>query len=102
MARALEYLVAALGEAEAAARWYAERSAAAARQFSEDLDAAEAAIVANPEAWPPFDHGTRRYLLRHFPFSVVYRFEPERVLIVAVMHFRRRPAYWRRRTSSPG
>jgi hypothetical protein len=38
--RALEYVAAALDEAEAAARWYAERSATSARQFSEELDAA--------------------------------------------------------------
>jgi len=96
----LEYVAAALTEAEAAARWYAERSATAARRFSEELDAAEAAIAANPEAWPPFEHGTRHHLLRRYPFSVVYRIEPERILIVAVMHFRRRPAYWLRRKSA--
>lgn len=100
MARALEYAPAALDETEAAARWYAERSPATARQFSEEIDAAEAAIVASPEAWPAFDHGTRRYQLRRFPFSVVYRLDPERILVVAVMHFRRRPAYWRRRAST--
>jgi hypothetical protein len=29
-----------------------------------------------PNAWPRFDHDTRRYLLRRFPFSIVYRVEP--------------------------
>jgi toxin ParE1/3/4 len=72
VARALEYLDEALAEAEAAARWYAERSLAAALAFSEEIDAAESAIARLPEAWPPFEFGTRRYLLRRFPFSVVY------------------------------
>lgn len=53
MARTLEYLASALGEAEAAAQWYAERSATAARQFSEELDAAEAALVANQNCGRP-------------------------------------------------
>jgi hypothetical protein len=66
--------------------------------FSEEIDAAESAIVRLPEAWPPFDLGTRRYLLRRFPFSVVYRVEPQRVLIVAVAHAHRRPGYWKSRT----
>lgn len=69
MARALEYLDAALEEAEAAARWYASHSEAAAIAFSEELDTAEDAIARLPEAWPPFEYGTRRYLLRRFPFS---------------------------------
>jgi len=70
VARELEYLEEALQEAEAGARWYAERSATAAAAFSDELDAAEAVIVRLPEAWPLFDHGMRRYLLRRFPFSV--------------------------------
>lgn len=75
MTRELEYLEEALDEAEAAARWYAERSVTAAAAFSSELDAAESAIARLPEAWPPFDQGTRRYLLQPFPFSVVYRVE---------------------------
>jgi len=74
--RELEYLEEALDEAEAAARWYAERSVTAAAAFSS---------------------GTRRYLLQRFPFSVVYRVEARRILIVAVAHARRRPSYWRSR-----
>jgi toxin ParE1/3/4 len=93
----LEYLEEALQEAETAARWYAERSVTAAAAFSSEMDAAESAIVRLPDAWPPFDHGTRRYLLQRFPFSVVYRVEARRILIVAVAHARRRPGYWKSR-----
>lgn len=82
MARVLEYLDAALEEAEAAARWYASHSEVAAVAFSEELDAAEDAIARLPEAWPTYDHGTRRYLLRRFPFSVIHRVEAQRIVIV--------------------
>ena len=30
---------------------------------------AESAIRRLPNAWPPYDHGTRRYLLRRYPFG---------------------------------
>jgi toxin ParE1/3/4 len=93
----LEYLDDAIAEAEAAARWYAERSATAAAGFAEEIDAALSAITRMPAAWPPFAHGTRRYLLRRFPYSVVYRVERDRILIVAVAHGHRRPGYWRSR-----
>ena len=59
-------------EARAARRWYAERSGAAADAFLEELDHAAAQIEQFPEAWPPHVAGTRRYILRRFPFSVVY------------------------------
>jgi plasmid stabilization system protein ParE len=94
VARELEYLREAVEEAEAAARWYAERSATAAVEFSAELDAAESAIAQFPEAWPPFNHDTRRYLLRRFPFNVIYRVEPDRIVILAIAHARRRPGYW--------
>jgi hypothetical protein len=58
--RELEYLEEAVEEAEAAARWYRERSVTAATAFSDEIDAAESAIRRLPEAWPPFDYGTRR------------------------------------------
>ncbi len=97
MGRELEYLAEALTEAEAAARWYAERSPAAGVGFDDEVEAAEAAIAAHPEAWPRFDHGTRRYLLRRYPFSIVYQFDVNRIVIVAVAHAKRRPGYWKHR-----
>jgi plasmid stabilization system protein ParE len=93
----LEYLPEALVEAEAAARWYASRSLKASTGFAEEIDTAISAIVRLPAAWPTFDHGTRRYLLRRFPYSVVYRLERDRILIVAIAHGHRRPDYWRSR-----
>jgi plasmid stabilization system protein ParE len=97
VARDLEYLDQAVVDAEEAARWYAERSPTAATRFSVELDEAEAAIIERPEAWPAAGGGNRHYLLRRFPFSVVYRLEQSRVLIVAVAHGRRRPDYWKDR-----
>jgi plasmid stabilization system protein ParE len=103
VSRAVDYLDEAIEEAEAAARWYAERSSSAAVGFADEVDAAIAAIEQTPEAWPPYDHGTRHYLLRRYPFSVVYRIEETRILVVAVTHGRRRPGYWASRLQSrPG
>jgi plasmid stabilization system protein ParE len=97
VARELKYLEQAVAEAEGAARWYAERSPTAATRFSAELDAAETAILERPEAWPPTSDGNRHYLLRRFPFSVVYRVEESQVIVVAIAHGRRRPNYWKHR-----
>ena len=98
----LEYLDEALDEAEQAARWYAERSPTAAAAFAEELDVAAAAIEQTPGTWPAHDHGTRRFLLRRFPYSVVYRVEPTRIVVVAIAHAHRRPGYWTPRLESRG
>ena len=67
----------------------------------EEIDAAVAAIEQNAEAWPLYVHGTRHYLLRRYPFSVVYRIEDATILIVAVAHGHRRPGYWASRLPHP-
>jgi hypothetical protein len=41
--------------------------------------------------------GTRRLVLRRFPFAIVYRLAGEFVLVLAIAHMRRRPGYWRGR-----
>ena len=102
MTRRLEYLDEALDEAEEAARWYAERSPTVAAGFTDELDVAAAAIEQAPAAWPPYDRGTRRFLLRRFPYFLVYRLEPTRVVIVAVAHALRRPGYWKDRLRASG
>ena len=102
MTRRLEYLDDALDEAEEAARWYAERSPTAAAGFTDELDVAAAAIERAPESWPQYDHGTRRFLLRRFPYFLVYRIELTRVVIVAVAHAHRRPGYWKDRLRAQG
>jgi plasmid stabilization system protein ParE len=84
-------------EAEAAERWYRERNETAATRFRRELDRAVGLIAERPEAAPPYVANTRRFLLRRFPFVVVYRVFSERVQVVAVAHARRRPHYWLQR-----
>lgn len=84
----------AIAEARAARQWYASRSAGAAEAFVAELDVALDRIGEAPRTWPPYLAGTRRYLLRRFPFFVVFREVDDRVQIVAVAHARRQPGYW--------
>jgi plasmid stabilization system protein ParE len=93
----LEYLEEALEEAAEAARWYAERSPVAAAAFADELQTAAESIQRNPHTWPRFAHQTRRFLLKHFPYSVVYSVKPDRIVIIAVAHAHRRPGYWKDR-----
>ena len=88
---------AALEESTAAERWYRERSETAAAAFGAELDRAVEQIGDAPERWPRHGHGTRRFVLRRFPFSVIYRVGSAETEIIAVAHGRRRPDYWKGR-----
>ncbi|MGH7251628.1 MAG: type II toxin-antitoxin system RelE/ParE family toxin [Nitrospiraceae bacterium] len=93
----LEFHPDAVAEAHAAGEWYKQRSEAAGAAFLAELDHAVELISRSPRRWPPYLHGTRRYLLHRFPFSVVYRERPDALTVVAVAHARRRPGYWKSR-----
>lgn len=56
-----------------------------------------AAVAEAPGRWPQYFEGSRRYVLRRFPFAVVYREFKGTLQIVAGAHGRRRPDCWRTR-----
>lgn len=87
----------AIAEAAAARIWYAERSESAGNAFVAELDTAIERICAMPDSCPVYLHGTRRYLLKRFPFLVVFRQHFGRPQVIAVAHGHRRPGYWNRR-----
>lgn len=91
----VEFHPEALEEAQAAMRWYRERSEPAAVGFMREL---ERAVAEAPQRWPAGAAGTRRFLLRRYPFCLVYRERPSSVQIIAAAHGRRRPGYWRHRS----
>ena len=87
----------AVAEARAAVQWYRGRSASAADAFLVELDRAVERIADNPEMYPHYVRGTRRYLLQRFPFYLVYREISGKLEIVAIAHGRRKPGYWKKR-----
>jgi plasmid stabilization system protein ParE len=84
----------AIAEARGARRWYEDRNPEAAEAFMTELDLAITRIEETPRRWPLYLADTRRYLLRRFPFFVVFREVDDRVQIVAIAHAKRRPGYW--------
>jgi plasmid stabilization system protein ParE len=77
--------------------WYVERSPGAAIGFVAEIDAAIERIGADPERFPRTYAGCQRYILNRFLYNVIYYRTPERIVIVAIAHAKRRPAYWRSR-----
>ena len=78
--------------------WYLERNVKAAESFVWEFERGLALIQETPRLWAKFEAGTRRYVLRRFPYSIIYReFGEDTLEIVAVAHDKRRPGYWRNR-----
>jgi len=54
-------------------------------------------ILNSPTAWPVMEEDVRRCLVNRFPFGVLYSIESTEIFILAVMHLRRDPNYWKKR-----
>lgn len=91
-----------LAEAEAldAARWYRERNLLAAQRWRLDLQAALRRIAAAPQQFPVYLHQTRRLFLRRFPFFIVFLELDESIVVLALVHAKRKPGYWVQREKS--
>ena len=74
--------------------WYAERSMQAAERFDMEFDHAIETIGSDPERFPRFDDRPRFYLMRHFPYEVIYRRHDDHLVVIAVAHMSRQPRYW--------
>ena len=100
MALPIEFHPEAAGEGAAARAGYGERRGRAGAACLAELDSACQRIAAAPGRYPAYDASTRRYVMRRFPFNVIYRMRSgaeDSVEIIAVAHGRRRTAYWRNR-----
>lgn len=82
--------------AEATA-WYMERSWETSRAFLLEFVRVKRLIEEAPRRWRELEDGVRRVTFRRFPYALIYIEEPDRVLVLAVMHQRRRPGYWKGR-----
>lgn len=76
---------------------YARIHPTLAQSLADEVSVARQRIAEQPDAWHPLGAGLRRYVLRRFPYAIIYRGGPEEIVIVAYAHQRRRPGYWRSR-----
>lgn len=77
-----------------ASEFYRAERPGLATEFADELNRAVEFVRANPEAGTPIRREIRRWLVRRFPYSIIYREEESQIYILALAHQRRRPEYW--------
>lgn len=85
-------------EALAAAKFYEHQAEGLGRRFVEALADAVQRIEANPLLYRVLEDDIRQCRMQRFPFGVIFRRREDRIEIIAVMHLRRRPGYWKSRS----
>jgi plasmid stabilization system protein ParE len=81
----------------AALDYYGEIDSLLAQDLQARLADALARIEEHPHQFPPYLLGTRRCLLRRFPYTIVFDVTPASVLVLAIAHQHQRPGYWSHR-----
>ena len=93
----LDYHPAASAELIEAGRFYEARCAGLGHVFLDAVEASLAALQLNSMlGWSDAD-GRRRWLIRRFPYLIVYRIEGDFLHVLAIAHTSRRPEYWEAR-----
>ncbi|MEY4028458.1 MAG: hypothetical protein RLZZ329_2178 [Pseudomonadota bacterium] len=92
-------LPAAQVELDEAIHWYAQQAPGLGDSFLVEFLRTLQLIERHPTGWHPLSSQTRRCRLRRFPYGVIYSQDEQGILIVAVAHLHRRPAYWQCRVN---
>jgi toxin ParE1/3/4 len=96
---------AAVAEIDAAGEWYDAQLPGLSIEFLDAIDDAITLIVERPDAWSRdgivAERVIRRFIMRRFPFSLVYYVVDDVVRVVAMAHAKRQPRYWSERLRDP-
>ena len=74
--------------------YYGDIRPALAQQFVAAVEHATALICAFPLSGRPSAAGTRKVMVKKFPFNVIYQVQNSRIVVVAIAHHSRKPGYW--------
>ena len=80
-----------------AALWYEERRVGLGAEFTAEVALAIESIAQNPARFPIMHRDVRCIRARRFPYSVFFRIESARIVVLAVFHARRNPRIWQGR-----
>ena len=84
-------------EIQNAYTWYEPQSDGLGSDFINELESAYISIKQMPHAWPSLSKSIHRYILKKFPYGILYSIKDENIFIIAVMHLHRKPGYWEKR-----
>ena len=78
-----------------AANYYAEHAGSdLGLAFITEFERALAVLCDHPHLGAVWRGKSRRFPLRRFPYSLIYRLRMDGLYVVALAHQRRRPTYW--------
>lgn len=81
-----------------AAKFYGERQPGLEQRFLDILEDAFHRIRRRPQMYLKVAGDIHKCKLPRFPYGIIYRAKPAAIEILAIMHLRREPGYWKSRS----
>lgn len=79
---AIEFHTDAAEEMQATAAYYEEQVRGLGQEFLDEIEQGLRRIQQFPLLWSIYEGEYQRYLLKRFPYGLIYRIDPERIFII--------------------
>lgn len=80
-----------------AVAFYNEQLPGLGYEFSYEVNKAIERIINFPETYPKISGRARKCRCKRFPYNIIYYIYKSSIVIVAIMHNKRKPYYWMER-----
>ncbi len=97
MSLAISFHRAATAEFIEASAWYENKRQGLALDFMAEIERCVSLASERPYQYAIVHNDIRRIVANRFPYSVYFRVEEHRIVVLAVFHSRRNPAIWQAR-----
>ena len=77
--------------------WYESHKPGLGFDFKHCVEEVLSRLTRTPYIYPKVYKQVKRAFIKRFPFGIFYVVEENRVVILAVLHARRNPEYWKKR-----
>jgi toxin ParE1/3/4 len=82
-----------------AAHYYEACAEGLGDRFLDNVEKALHVISGNPLLFVADELGKRKYVLKKFPYLIIYKIKEDCIYILAAAHGKRKPGYWESRDS---
>jgi len=84
-------------ELDQSLEYYKKQEIGLEKLFLDEIEKALKKIQKNPERYHLIEDNIRKYIIKQYPYKIIYTIKPETIIIIAIVHQKRKPDYWKGR-----
>jgi hypothetical protein len=93
----LRFFEEASDEFSEAVKYYNDERPGLGFEFALEIKKSLSRIKKYPDSWPELTTEIRRCIVNRFPFAILFSNIDNIIFVIALMHMKRKPGYWKNR-----